>query len=221
MKRLSKGVIKLLVRIAIIVIVVSIGAIISYFRLANISELNVKSDENVEAISNLQSDIDKVDYSSSDTAVLAGNANRSISSSKYESDNEVANETFEFAFTWNTGRDYQKVRTSLEANYGIDKDSQFLTEFMPPIAEIEDPETGSITNTIDMYDYDVSYGGMNPIVTHTDGLVYDYLTEVAVSTENVNGDTASTTLVLTYTMDEDSNISDLIAMTTNEDFTVN
>lgn len=120
-------------------------------------------------------------------------------------DDGLVNGLFKTAFTWNGLNEYLAQRNDVKNRYGIDKDSQFLTEFLPGEDQgvVRKDESGKTYKVVDD-GVNSSYDGMRSYVTSVDGTIYSYIAFVKSTARSKDG-TGSSTMhyVVRYTINND------------------
>lgn len=120
-------------------------------------------------------------------------------------DDGLVNGLFKTAFTWNGLNEYLAQRNDVKNRYGIDKDSQFLTEFLPGEDQgvVRKDEDGATHKIVDD-GVNSSYDGMRSYVTSVDGTIYNYIAFVKSTARSKDGTGSSTmNYVVRYTINND------------------
>lgn len=142
-------------------------------------------------------------------AVTGMDANRAAK------DNKIAESFFKEIMNWSSLDEYNQIRTNLAENYGLRENSSFLTVFMPPVVDSVSPD-GSHYNRIDTLGLNVSYEDMDSYVTGIKNTTYSYASFVTFSSASANGNEGFATVMATYDIDVDGNISNLYAYTVTD-----
>lgn len=121
-------------------------------------------------------------------------------------DDKIASLAFRTAFTWDSGRSYTTAREKLIKDFGFSEGDQFLREVMPElitytVGGYKGSEGDKKShNFIDDSRANMEYVKFTSYVTDISDKGYEYFALVNVRSENEVGASASTDMVLTYTV---------------------
>ena len=136
-----------------------------------------------------------------------------LNNEKFNKDKKVAEEFMRKVFTWSSYKEYNEVRNEIMKTHNLKADSGFIKTFMPEI--VNEKMDGKDYNRIDVFGYNMSFETFTPHVVGINGLDYSYFSIVTVSSrDKEHGGEAFMKAVMTYKIDKDGNISDLMALPT-------
>lgn len=129
---------------------------------------------------------------------------------RIEADDKRIGEIMKLATTWSTGAEYDNAREKLVSVYGIPEDSDFMTGFM--MSGCKTARNGDRICLVDTNGMKVSYRSVRTSVIDIKATDYSYFALVEMRVWSTDGSASVTqTVPITYTMDNDQNISDLTA----------
>lgn len=177
---------------------------------AKITELNKKLKE-----TNPNSAIESSDVKDNVKALTGFDAN------KYNSDNIVAKKAFKELFTWTNFKEYNKVRDIAINKYKLDKNGQFLTEYMPVVETYKkggykgSKGDGKLYNYIDDNGINTSFIKFEPFLYEINGKEYHYLSKVSLRIKDMAGNNTVGNVIVDYKI-IDKNISDVSVFYLND-----
>lgn len=142
-------------------------------------------------------------------AVTGMDANRATK------DDKIAEDFFRKIMNWSSLEEYNAIRIGLAEEYGLKENGSFLSVFMPPVVDSVSPD-GSHYNRIDTLGLNVNYEYMDSYVTGIVNTTYSYAAFVTFSSASAKGNEGFATVMATYDVDVDGNISNLYAYTVTE-----
>lgn len=115
--------------------------------------------------------------------------------------------------TWSSGEEYEAARQAA-TDAGVPADSQYLTEFMPPLTEVIDQNNpDDTTNRIDQLGLNSSADGADVWPFSADGGSYTYACDVMASTTAGKGAVpVETRYIVTAVTDGTGHISSMTAV---------
>lgn len=125
-------------------------------------------------------------------------------------DDANAEEFLEYVMTWSSYNEYESIRQSCMADYGMTADSRFMQVFMPEIVDTTSVN-GNHYNRIDTMGLNVQYEGMDSFVRSISGTTYSYYSFVTWSSQDKNGHEATATALFLYDVDVDGTLHNIDA----------
>lgn len=134
-----------------------------------------------------------------------------LDSIRKKKDDETMEKFLEELFSWKSLEEYNAIRDKIMKEYDLDENSRFIKVVMREVAEV--PTDTGTTNEIDAYGYNMKFRGLESSVTKVTTSEYSYFAEVKVETSDKGGNKATGTIVMTYNIDIDGNITGFEAYT--------
>lgn len=122
-------------------------------------------------------------------------------------DDRTAEDFLKFVFTWDSLSEYNQIRDTLEDDYGMSSDNQFIKSFMPSVAQFD--SNGMRYGSGSDSGFNLEYEGMKSYVTNISNGKYSYFTIVTVSSTSKDGNEGVGSVAMLYTIDDGHNISDI------------
>lgn len=127
-----------------------------------------------------------------------------LDSKRQARDDEIMSNLFKQLFTWSNSKEYEKVRLAMSNKV----DKKVLDELMPKQVVVDDGR-GHKIDDINTYGISLTYMGMKSNVVNMNMGKYEYLTEVKVEGSDKAKNTASTTYLISYSVDKNGKVSKL------------
>lgn len=132
-------------------------------------------------------------------------------------DDQAAGQVMSTAMTWSTGQEYNDARKTLINTYNLAPDSSFLTTFLPD-QMCNETSTGEQVCMVDTDGLSAKYDSFESTVTDISIDKYSYFALVKMRVMSTDGSTSiSQTVPMTYTVDGDGTITDLVAYPVTDD----
>lgn len=126
-------------------------------------------------------------------------------------DDAVIQDFLTLVCTWDSYEEYNNAREKIMRVYGIEKDSHFMSVFMPEVVN-KVANDGTSYNRIDTMGLNMTYEGLKSYVTHILADEYSYFTLVTISSTWDNGGEATAQAAITYTVDTEGNLTNIRAI---------
>lgn len=128
-------------------------------------------------------------------------------------DNAVADAFLRSVFTWSNSAEYDNNRFTIANDYGVAEDSYLLTSLLPADIKVEQ-ENGEPLSYIDTHMLNSTFEEMDAYVSGINLGTYSYFTFVTWSVADADGSEGVSEAVMTYDIDADGNISNIMGYTT-------
>lgn len=193
-----------------LILFVTIGAV-STVSLSQSNALLAQEDRKIE----LKNKIDQLSVENNTTITKVKAQASGVDSERVSKDDAKAKEFMTKVFTWKTYKEYNDIRASLMRDYQLDKNSSFMTTFMPEI--YNETLDGKDYNRIDTGGYNISFNNLESYVVSIDEQtkVYEYFAIVSVTSKSSNDGSKDYKLALQYRMTDNQQIMDLNGYTLN------
>ena len=212
-KQIIKNNIALVILIAISGILIMIAS--GYLESAYNRKAELESE-----LANLSNGLEKLKQDSNKKEVVVIENELGLDLDRVTKDNYAMYDWIEPAFTFSNSDEYNENREIFVERLG--RDDQFVKEIMPPFIDgftakaVYDDEGNIIESEGRKFNMEIVSDGFKAYVTGIDEKTdsYHYLATVTVNSRNMNGYSGyGKTVVLTYTVDKDGNISNFHAAT--------
>lgn len=169
------------------------------------SELKAANDKYAE-LSNKKSMLEAALATSNAEAVRSGTG---MDAQRKVKDDSSAEELAKLVTTWDSKKSYDAARKEAMNKYSLKADGTFMKTFMPEVVELDSATGNGTTNEIDANGVNMTYQDMTSYVIKIAGDKYTYLAKVNVSSSNKAGNTATKSLMFTYTTDAKHKLSNI------------
>lgn len=135
---------------------------------------------------------------------------------RQEADDQVATELMRVAATWSDGPEYIEARERVMRISGLTEDSRFMQVFMPGEAQGAFRTDSEGVLHFAYPDVNARLSGFEATLTGVDGDDWSYFALVHTTTTNPIGGTNTVWTAVTYTVDGDGEISEVMAYPGNQ-----
>lgn len=131
-------------------------------------------------------------------------------------DDAVINDLMRTAVTWSSGREYMQAREDVLRRFGLDEGSPFMVQYMPGEEQgafRTDPQ-GNVHFAFP--DANSRLVSLESTLVEIDGPRWSYFAVVRTATSSAGGAEVTSWSTMTYTIDEEGNVLDVMAYPGNQ-----
>lgn len=171
------------------------------------AEKYAKAEQDVK---NIENDIDRLKNKEKDKIIVEKEVTTGLNENRWHSDDTKMLEWVKPAFTFNSPDEYNKNRDLFIQRLG--PDDSFVKDIMPPFIQGVTVYTNEEQNIDEGDKLNMEVRSFTSYVKSIDeeNGIYSYVAFVVTSSSNKNGYTGESTVIMTYSMDEEGNVSDFV-----------
>lgn len=139
-----------------------------------------------------------------------------LDTKRVKTDDGIMEAFLKKCFTWSSAEEYRQIRSDLQNSSDLNASGTFVDVLFPELLDEVTVDGDGNTNVIDDSIYgklNMKYDSLKSHVVAIDGTDYSYFTEVTVTSAIDGGISSTGSVILTYTVDKDGNLSELDAYT--------
>ena len=193
------------ISIAVAAVVILVTIVSCMFLNSNASEYDLKLSTQLEEIDTLRTKITVAKANAEGTKDVVVHQATGIDVKRKEADDELAKAFAEKILTWNGYSEYQQMRKTVMEEYNIAASSNLMLYFLPSRPSGYTSEEAELLSS--------QFNGFESVCYSIDTQtgVYQYFAEIKCVTGGQLGGSATVRSILTYSVDENGIISNIMA----------